>query len=85
MEFRIKTGAPPSLLDLYAYDALWTIALALNESNVTACTNQLHYEDLVQSIRRNGETLQAEIERTDFIGVSVGSKYFYYMCTIEWC
>ena len=82
MEFRMKTGAPPSLHDLYAYDALWTIALALNESNATACTNQLQYEDLVQCIRHNGKALQAEIERTDFIGVSVGRNI---STTIEWC
>ena len=75
----MKTGAPPSLHDLYSYDALWTIALALNESNVTACINQLQYEDLVQC---NGEALQAEIETTDFIGISVGSEHFYYN---EWC
>ena len=78
----MKKGAPPSLQDLYAYDALWTIALALNESNATACVNQLHYEDLVQCIRCNGQALQAEIERTDFIGVSVSSEFFYYR---EWC
>ena len=71
----MKVGAPPSLNALYAYDALWTIALALNESNVITCMNQLPYKDLVECIRRNGEELQPEIERTDFIGVSVSRDY----------
>ena len=75
----MDVGVPPSLYALYAYDALWAIALALNESNVTTCANQ---KDSVQCITRNGKELQAEIERTKFIGVSVGDDIFYYK---EWC
>ena len=72
----MKNGVPPSPYDLYAYDALWTIALALNKSNATACINTLHFQELVQCIRHNSRAIQAEIERTDFIGVSVRDWFY---------
>ena len=81
--YRMNTSSdlsPP--YGLYAYDALWSIALALDRSNTSACSNGLPFEELVQCIRCNGKALQTEIERTNFTGISVSLRDYYH-CGIK--
>ena len=79
---------------LYAYDAVWTVALALNETlpfavnmqctDIDECGGSVKFEDLVNCFIQRGEEIKREIETLSFTGISVRLHtlltLFYYLC-----
>ena len=66
---------------LYAYDAVWTVALALNRTlpftinmqctDIDQCGTSVKFEDLVNCSIQRGEEIKTEIETLNFPGISV--------------
>ena len=80
---------PTSLYADYAYDAVWTVALALNKTlpftvnmqciDIDQCGASVRFEDLVDCSMQRGEEIKSVIEALNYTGITVRLQVYIIM------